>query len=579
MPNVPGWTSIYNTGGKFGLPAQTPGEIDMVTLTPQGGGGSGTIDEITSTYLTVTNPTGPTTNVDLPAPGTAGNVLTSHSGIWASEPPTGGGGTGTTAYVVPNSSGIADYQVLNTDTFVMVDQTPTNVTTVAAGDNGTALSALAGTLQVVSSSVFTSTGQVTVVTSGGPAVLAYTGKGTGTFTGVTIVSGTGSWTLATGYTVTQPNGTQGLGRIVIDLSTTSPNKNIFTSAAYSFTSNDVGRPCTAAMIGGTITAISTVSRPNDTFTFSGTPLSATFYGAGYNVGICGSVITLPDATAYPAGQTLTIQKIDTSLGMVQIYPKTGQTLGAVSGGLSCPKVSLLNTYWTNQQQSSKQPTPIYGRWTDAACYKFVANTVNGTPNWAIVDYPKLIGQVGYGIESTSSNFTPGSQGASQPAQPIDYLRVNGLSYTAPGSGISPGGLLYFSPGGDTNPTNFCVVGTMPHTGMFRWRLEMDCAVGGTSGAMQFALNSDFTGNADHCHGWDSTQQDVVSLASNNRTFASGHCSGYDTQGPPWTPQANSPYGFMPPGELIFAAFALRSDVSGTTIVIENAMTMLWLEAC
>ena len=49
-------------------------------MLPRGGAGGGSIDDITSTYLTVTNPTGPTTNVDLPAPGTAGNVLTSQRG-------------------------------------------------------------------------------------------------------------------------------------------------------------------------------------------------------------------------------------------------------------------------------------------------------------------------------------------------------------------------------------------------------------------------------------------------------------------------------------------------------------------
>ncbi len=82
--------------------------------------------------------------------------------------------------------------------------------TVASGDNGTALSALGGTLDVASSTSFTPTGQVAVVASGGTAVLAYTGTGTGTLTGVTVVSGTTSWTLATGKTVTQ-EGTAGAG--------------------------------------------------------------------------------------------------------------------------------------------------------------------------------------------------------------------------------------------------------------------------------------------------------------------------------------------------------------------------------
>ena len=80
----------------------------------------------------------------------------------------------------------------------------TQASSVAAGDNGMALSALAGTLDVASSTSFTTKGQVSVVASGGTAVLAYTGTGTGTLTGVTIVSGTTTWTLATGNAVTQP---------------------------------------------------------------------------------------------------------------------------------------------------------------------------------------------------------------------------------------------------------------------------------------------------------------------------------------------------------------------------------------
>jgi hypothetical protein len=70
--------------------------------------------------------------------------------------------------------------------------------TVASGDNGIALSALAGTLDVASSSTFQAPGQVSVLSSGGTAVLAFTGTGAGTLTGVTLVSGTATWTLATG---------------------------------------------------------------------------------------------------------------------------------------------------------------------------------------------------------------------------------------------------------------------------------------------------------------------------------------------------------------------------------------------
>lgn len=81
--------------------------------------------------------------------------------------------------------------------------TPT--TTVTSGDNGVAISAIdkSGTLDVASSTAFPTTGQVSVLTSGGSAVLAYTGTGTGTFTGITLVSGTSTWKLSTGNVATQ----------------------------------------------------------------------------------------------------------------------------------------------------------------------------------------------------------------------------------------------------------------------------------------------------------------------------------------------------------------------------------------
>ncbi len=76
-------------------------------------------------------------------------------------------------------------------------------TTVASGDNGKALSALSGTLDVAATTGFGGTGQISVVASGGTAVLNYTGETSSTFTGVTIVSGTTSWTLSTGKAVDQ----------------------------------------------------------------------------------------------------------------------------------------------------------------------------------------------------------------------------------------------------------------------------------------------------------------------------------------------------------------------------------------
>ena len=115
------------------------------------------------------------------------------------------GGTAVLAYTGVGTGTLTGVTVVSgTTTWTLAtNNVVTQVTTVAAGDNGVALSALAGTLDVASSTGFNTAGQVSVVASGGTAVLAYTGTGTGTLTGVTIVSGTATWTLATNNAVTQ----------------------------------------------------------------------------------------------------------------------------------------------------------------------------------------------------------------------------------------------------------------------------------------------------------------------------------------------------------------------------------------
>ena len=84
-----------------------------------------------------------------------------------------------------------------------VDYSTIAATTVAVGDNGTALNALAGTLDVAATTGYAS-GFVSVAlaSNGKTAILSYTGTGVGTLTGVKVVSGTGSWTLTTADVVT-----------------------------------------------------------------------------------------------------------------------------------------------------------------------------------------------------------------------------------------------------------------------------------------------------------------------------------------------------------------------------------------
>ena len=75
-------------------------------------------------------------------------------------------------------------------------------TTVAAGSNGATLSSLVGgALNVASTTGFGATGDIIVTTSSGTAELSYTGTTATTFSGIAIVTGTGTSTVATGNAV------------------------------------------------------------------------------------------------------------------------------------------------------------------------------------------------------------------------------------------------------------------------------------------------------------------------------------------------------------------------------------------
>ena len=57
------------------------------------------------------------------------------------------------------------------------------------------------TLAVASTSAFPSQGLISVTSSGGQLIFSYTGKTAGSFTGLTLVTGTSTWTIASGATV------------------------------------------------------------------------------------------------------------------------------------------------------------------------------------------------------------------------------------------------------------------------------------------------------------------------------------------------------------------------------------------
>lgn len=83
------------------------------------------------------------------------------------------------------------------------DSYASTTTTITSGSNGVNVNTFtgSGTLNVAANGTFAATGDITVVTSTGTAVLSYTGNTGTTFTGVNTIYGTG--TLSTGGSVSQ----------------------------------------------------------------------------------------------------------------------------------------------------------------------------------------------------------------------------------------------------------------------------------------------------------------------------------------------------------------------------------------
>ena len=245
-----------------------------------GGGASALCSGFTTTgpptvYVPVCNP-----NVPLCSTSWTASTLANPTPACALAIAGGGGGAGattwanttTTACSAPNlTGGIGGGETtISPTTYSSGDLTPGQqgwdpetaggtASTVAAGDNGTALSALAGTLDVASSASFapfTATGQIgyaNITTSSGTAVVSYTATGTGTLTGVTLVSGTPAWTLATGNAVTPVIGDGAYGGDTAasgTYSTTTPFSTTSDQGASSSVSSTVSNVTLYGTAGG-----------------------------------------------------------------------------------------------------------------------------------------------------------------------------------------------------------------------------------------------------------------------------------------------------------------------------------------
>jgi hypothetical protein len=132
-------------------------------------------------------------------------------------------------------------------------------TTVASGSNTVNVSTFAGagTLNVASSASFASAGNVVVATSLAMATLSYTGKGTGTLTGVKTLGGAG--TLSTGGVVGQAAfGLQvdtGLSDFNSENSQFGPQMNVAGgNVAIGIGINDQTQKCNDSLFDDTVTA-------------------------------------------------------------------------------------------------------------------------------------------------------------------------------------------------------------------------------------------------------------------------------------------------------------------------------------
>ena len=122
----------------------------------------------------------------------------------------------TTGVALPTGPYAMPFNVAGDDELYLAvaGHAPTS-TTVAAGSTGVNVNTFtgSGTLHVASSASFPTTGDVTVTISGSKKKISYTGKGSGTFTGCSVLTG-GAGVMATGDVVALVTTTQSIGVIV-----------------------------------------------------------------------------------------------------------------------------------------------------------------------------------------------------------------------------------------------------------------------------------------------------------------------------------------------------------------------------
>jgi len=176
--------------------------------------------------------------------------------------------------------------------------TTAQTSTVAAGSNGNAINT--ATLSVAANSL-PSAGIISVVASGGTAALQYTsGGGTTTLSGVTVLFGTVSWTVATGAAITtlaSYNATDSIGNLLFN---TRPYPNLVGRSSFS---NAFTTTSTAASpgvpVGGTTGLLMPVLVPAGLARRVKVTLNAPFFGSSAAAGTTCSATIYAENTAVP----------------------------------------------------------------------------------------------------------------------------------------------------------------------------------------------------------------------------------------------------------------------------------------
>ncbi|HUC87853.1 MAG TPA: hypothetical protein VMR95_01765, partial [Candidatus Binatia bacterium] len=314
-------------------------------------------------------------------------------------------------------------------------------TTIASGSTGGNIANIAswsspsaGVLDVASSSSFATSGTATVVTSETSAVIAWTGKGTGTLTGCTLVSGAG--TVSTGAQVTN-TGTIGVWIGEYAFGTQISNMHIWGQNHSFGLRADVSIFTQNLEIEGASTSQLWI-RSNGSVFIGGELFEPGTDGAGFRIGDTSASVGAGDNAFYGTRLNGAGMLFDKDAGANSFYLHVYLTSGTVFNGT--PNYSKANTYKIDLNGGATMGT-LYGG-SGAALPQVLATNLprvldlssnSATPTFCTDDYDVV------NVTAQTATITSMSSGVT--GNPADGSRLR-VSITGTGSvGITWGSLF------------------------------------------------------------------------------------------------------------------------------------------